>query len=87
MPNTVIHFPVDGKWGVWTGWSKCSVTCGSGTISRSRTCTEPKYRGKPCVGSNNEDKSCDTGNCPGLCSKYLYHRDKTVHNYWNVVSI
>ena len=32
---------VNGDWGVWGAWSTCSMTCGSGTRARSRSCDNP----------------------------------------------
>ncbi|XP_033762737.1 coadhesin-like [Pecten maximus] len=64
---------VDGGWTDYTAWtmtSQCSVTCGGGyrTVSRSRTCTNPSPAngGKTCVGSTSESKTeaCNTHQCP-----------------------
>ena len=35
-----VSFDVNGGWSDWVEGS-CSVTCGSGTITRTRTCTNP----------------------------------------------
>ena len=68
---------VDGTWRVWTSWTDCSVTCGGGKRSRSRTCSDPKYGGKHCVGIANEEQACKSNNCPGKFeSSYNY-----VYNY------
>ncbi|XP_052786184.1 hemicentin-1-like [Mya arenaria] len=57
---------VDGNWADWSIWSGCDVTCGSGTQSRDRTCTNPapEHGGLDCIGSNTETKACIMIPCP-----------------------
>nr|XP_034329828.1 SCO-spondin isoform X4 [Crassostrea gigas] len=57
---------VDGNWASWGVWSQCPVTCGGGTIQRSRECTDPppKHGGSDCVGDAVESKPCNTNPCP-----------------------
>uniref|UniRef100_A0A7M5XD32 SUEL-type lectin domain-containing protein n=1 Tax=Clytia hemisphaerica TaxID=252671 RepID=A0A7M5XD32_9CNID len=58
--------PIDGKWGAYGAYSKCSKDCGGGSQSRSRSCNNPapKYGGKACVGSATDSRACNTQNCP-----------------------
>ena len=65
---------VDGGWGAWAFWSGCSVTCGGGVRSRSRSCDtpSPKGAGLACLrddGSRTlmETKTevCSNEICPG----------------------
>ncbi|XP_059158280.1 uncharacterized protein LOC131942419 [Physella acuta] len=55
---------IDGHWGNWGEWSECSVTCESGTRSRTRECNNPAPRGdgKVCHGEGHEEEVCIT-NC------------------------
>ena len=57
---------VNGGWTEWTDWPDCSVPCGEGTHTRTRTCTNPApaYEGKNCVGSAIETQDCNTHGCP-----------------------
>ncbi|KAI8513398.1 hypothetical protein Bbelb_100370 [Branchiostoma belcheri] len=60
--------PVDGGWSDWGPWSGCSVTCGVGTETRDRTCTNPAPQngGAGCDGPDQETRECNTGvSCPG----------------------
>ncbi|XP_070560161.1 semaphorin-5A-like [Ptychodera flava] len=51
-------------WTPWSPWSPCSVTCGSGTMSRSRTCTNPES-GMICDGVAMEHETCTSSSpCP-----------------------
>ncbi|VDH92906.1 Hypothetical predicted protein [Mytilus galloprovincialis] len=56
---------VDGNWGSWTD-GLCSVTCGDGQITRTRTCDNPvpANGGASCIGSANEIQVCNEGACP-----------------------
>ena len=63
---------IDGGWGSWVAWSKCSVTCGPGGESvRSRLCNEPvaEYGGKECVGKKDEKRSCAQKPCRECCCR------------------
>ncbi|XP_060580103.1 coadhesin-like [Ruditapes philippinarum] len=55
----------NGGWTDWGQWSTCSVTCGDGLKSRSRTCTNPSPspHGKYCDGNPFEDVVCTKSSC------------------------
>ncbi|XP_060579783.1 SCO-spondin-like, partial [Ruditapes philippinarum] len=57
---------VHGGWALWSTWGYCSVTCGGGTQTRSRTCTNPAPQngGAQCSGSGSGIQQCNTQNCP-----------------------
>src|SRR3989344_3744687 len=59
--------PIDGGWSAWSAWSACSVTCGGGTQTRTRTCTNPvpAYGGGFCVWGRFENQACNTQSCYG----------------------
>ena len=59
---------MNGGWTTWGDWSKCSVTCGGGTQTRSRSCTNPPatHGGKPCMGPKEMFQECNKNVlCPG----------------------
>lgn len=61
------YFTVDGAWTSWNNWGSCTVTCGSGSQSRARTCTDPspQYGGADCAGDTSEFKQgCNPSVCP-----------------------
>ncbi|XP_053386492.1 A disintegrin and metalloproteinase with thrombospondin motifs adt-2-like [Mercenaria mercenaria] len=56
----------DGAWGSWSSWGSCSVTCGVGIRSQTRTCTLPKpsLLGKYCDGTPMQVSICNQQTCP-----------------------
>eukprot|EP00111_Clytia_hemisphaerica_P007868 TCONS_00022855-protein len=73
---------VDGEWGSWNSFTKCSKSCGRGFQIRSRSCTNPppKNGGKGCQGPATKSQVCNVNACPingkwgnwtsfGACSK------------------
>ncbi|RUS87810.1 hypothetical protein EGW08_004409 [Elysia chlorotica] len=56
--------PIDGYYGDWSSWGKCSVSCGGGTQSRDRPCIPPQHGGTDCQGPSNETQACSTQPCP-----------------------
>ena len=71
LDHGVNLFSVDGGWSTWSPWAGCSVSCGDGTWSRSRSCTNPspQHGGNSCTGSATEDTNCNDIPCP---SGYFY---------------
>ncbi|XP_036410900.1 SCO-spondin [Megalops cyprinoides] len=47
-----------GPWFDWSPWTACSVSCGGGEQSRTRTCRFP-----PCPGMKRQSKTCNTQVC------------------------
>ncbi|XP_038056242.1 SCO-spondin-like [Patiria miniata] len=56
--------PVDGIWLEWSGWTNCTLPCGSGTRYRRRECQEPMHGGTPCQGPYDETEACNVDPCP-----------------------
>jgi hypothetical protein len=62
---------VDCTWNDYADWSSCSVTCGDGTRTRTRTeATSSANGGDQCTGGPTETESCNAGSCPGLILIY-----------------
>jgi hypothetical protein len=55
----------DGDWTAWSSWSACSASCGGGTQTQTRTCTNPSLDagGSGCIGSNTQSQACNTTAC------------------------
>ena len=58
-------FLVDGQWGSWSPWSKCTRTCGQGRIKRYRKCISPAPAngGKTCPGDRRQSEGCNKDPC------------------------
>ncbi|XP_069815842.1 SCO-spondin-like [Dendropsophus ebraccatus] len=54
-----------GFWSPWGPWSGCSQSCGSGTQSRRRVCTNPSSDIlRQCRGEESEAQQCFSVSCP-----------------------
>lgn len=61
--------PIDCEWSEWTEWSECSLTCDSGTQTRTRTHNvTAQFGGLDCQGSDTETVDCNTQDCPDPCT-------------------
>ncbi|XP_043589159.1 A disintegrin and metalloproteinase with thrombospondin motifs 9 isoform X1 [Bombus pyrosoma] len=58
--------PVDGQWGAWGRYGKCSRTCGGGIKKKYRECNNPppQNNGHYCIGERVKYRSCGTKECP-----------------------
>ena len=66
--NLVYFLPiVDGDYSDWSVWTSCSKSCGTGSQTRNRSCSDPKPQngGANCdrLGPINETKACNTQKC------------------------
>ncbi|XP_052257629.1 SCO-spondin-like [Dreissena polymorpha] len=64
MPCNEHNCPVDGVWQLWSDWTECTVTCGTGSQYRNRTCEGPYHSGENCSGAWDELRDCNTDMCP-----------------------
>merc|ERR1712167_307252 len=61
--------PVDCKWGAWTNWTDCNVSCGGGKQSRVRhTAVIGNDYGAPCLGAKRQTMTCNAQPCPIDCA-------------------
>ena len=54
-------------WSHWSPWQACTVTCGVGYKTRTRTCTNPapKWSGQDCIGMHISSNNCNLEKCKG----------------------
>ncbi|XP_063683939.1 uncharacterized protein LOC134818358 [Bolinopsis microptera] len=57
--------PIDGGYGAFGDWSKCSSDCDGGTQTRTRQCNDPapSNGGKECEGDDSETQTCNEDPC------------------------
>ncbi|XP_007935886.1 hemicentin-1 [Orycteropus afer afer] len=58
--------PVHGAWSSWHPWAACSESCGKGTKTRMRLCTNPppSFDGSYCNGADTQMQVCNERHCP-----------------------
>ena len=55
---------VDCEWDIWSAWSTCSITCGTGSKIRIRRIQSYEENGGTCTGDSIEVSQVDCGTCP-----------------------
>ena len=80
-------FPVHGGWSPWKDWGPCTKTCESGQQTRERKCDSPRpeHGGRPCEGSGEQARVCNTRQCPSkilTVASPLLHRCLTIFLYF-----
>ena len=62
----IIAGPINCLWSGYGEWSRCSVSCGTGTQQRKRMILQKaKNGGSECNGDPIETRSCSQPRCPG----------------------
>uniref|UniRef100_A0A3B5A9S2 Adhesion G protein-coupled receptor B2 n=1 Tax=Stegastes partitus TaxID=144197 RepID=A0A3B5A9S2_9TELE len=77
MCNNTASCPVEGQWLEWGPWSRCSVTCNTGSQQRQRRCSASVHGWAECKGAHQESRECTNPSCSNwgswnhwsLCSK------------------
>ena len=64
------YYTVDGQWSTWSTPSSCSVSCGDGHETLTRTCNNPppSHGGHTCDGHSSKTQICHEQPCPGNIS-------------------
>ena len=70
---SILQVPVDGGFTNWGDFSPCSVTCGGGSQTHSRSCTNPppSNGGQDCAGPRTQTQECNNDTCPGTYNDNL----------------
>ncbi|XP_029588303.1 brain-specific angiogenesis inhibitor 2 isoform X1 [Salmo trutta] len=55
--------PVEGQWLDWAPWSRCSVTCSTGSQQRQRRCSASVHVWAECKGPHQETRECTNPSC------------------------
>ena len=66
---TIPVSPVNCQWTVWAQWGACSLTCGGGTQTKTRSIkVQAAHGGNTCTGGASTSQKCNTDACPGNVS-------------------
>lgn len=68
--SACIPCAVEGQWLEWGPWSRCSVTCNTGTQERQRRCSASVHGWAECKGPHQESRECTNPSCSGKTHKW-----------------
>merc|ERR1719498_1011430 len=68
--------PVDCVIGAWSSWPACSVSCGAGSQTRTRSITQPQFGGATCPSAE-DARQCNAHPCPIDCVQGDWSHDAT----------
>ena len=63
----------------WGSWTTCTVSCGEGTQSRTRTVTTATQYGGVAESHKREDRECNKHSCPINCQLNAWTKYTNVH--------
>ncbi|CAK9293472.1 unnamed protein product [Gordionus sp. m RMFG-2023] len=77
--ENVKGFKINGRWGPWLPWSKCSRSCGNGISISKRHCSNPSPQngGQYCLGREKIYKVCNHN----ICNDSVDIRDLQCQDY------
>lgn len=81
-PTGTATCPRDGGWSGWSGWNSCSKSCGGGTQTQTRNCTNPSPAngGAQCSGSATQSQACNTQSCYLFGGRHLKTECSNLHH-------
>ena len=77
--------PVDCVWSRYSVWTSCSVTCGGGLRTSSRTIVQnAENGGKECQGDKVKGEKCNTDPCPGRSDRNHQYISVLFRSHFNL---
>ncbi|XP_053374601.1 thrombospondin-2-like isoform X1 [Mercenaria mercenaria] len=77
----------NGHWSTWEAWGTCSVTCGGGFKTRTRSCTNPRpsLTGRDCVGEPFQAGPCSNNDCQDVSFMATFSSSASCISHENLI--